>query len=172
MDLSSALNLAALVASLAALAISSVLALRQVQLSRNANQLPVAVDFLWRMRPPEFLRQEEVLWQELPQQDQDLPFSGLPQPLRNQAQEVATFYQTVSYIVALGVVDERLAILPLQYRAPKTWAAVRPFVVNERVRRNDPRSFLNAFEDFVHLIRATDVASLSEQLSRNLRRAA
>ncbi|MEU4665253.1 hypothetical protein AB0F83_26240 [Micromonospora chalcea] len=170
MDPSISLNVAALVASLIALGVSSIIAFQQIRLSRHANQIPVALEFLWKMRPAEFLRREENLWTELPKQDAELPFLDLPQPLRDDAQEIATFYQTISYLIALGVIDERLAILPLHYRAPKTWSVIRQFVMNERARRADPLSFLNAFENLVGIINSSDVDDLSGRLFRNAMR--
>ena len=68
------LNLTAVMASLLALAVSSSFAVRQIRLARQAHQLP-AMDFLWIMRSPKFLRTEEVLWVELPRQDPSLRFS-------------------------------------------------------------------------------------------------
>ncbi|MCO1617210.1 hypothetical protein M8C11_21080 [Micromonospora sp. CPM1] len=169
MDTSTALNVAAFIASLIALCLSSAIALQQIRISRHANQLPVAVEFLWKVRTAEFLRREENLWTELPKQDKDLPFLDLPEPVRDDAQEVATFYQTVSYLVALGIVDERLAILPLHYRAPKTWSAIQQFVMNERARRDDPLSFLNAFEHLVDTISSSNASTLSGELFRRRR---
>src|SRR5690349_16382436 len=132
MTLALFLNITAVMASLLALAVSSTFAIRQIRLARQAHQVP-AMDFLWIMRSPKFLRSEEILWVELPKHDPGLRFSELPEDLRDEAESILSFYQKVAYLVGLGIVDLRLAILPVHYRAPRTWAAVEPFIRNERI---------------------------------------
>ncbi|MEU4240557.1 hypothetical protein [Actinoplanes sp. NPDC026619] len=162
-------SLAALMASILAVSLSSGLALRQQRLAKQANQLPV-VDYLWIMRSPDFLRCEERLWDELPKQDQTLRFAELPQPLRDETEAICVFYQKVAYLVGLEVVDERLAIVPLAYRGPRSWAAIEPFVANERRARNDELSFYNAFEDLICRIRRADVPRMSRTMFPGNRR--
>jgi len=157
------LNIIAVMASLLALAVSSTFAIRQIRLARQAHQVP-AMDFLWIMRSPKFLRSEEVLWVELPQQDPSLRFSELPEALRDEAESILSFYQKVAYLVGLGIVDSRLAILPVHYRAPRTWAAVEPFVRNERIHRGDDLAFYNAFEYLVGTIQRADIVRMSNSI--------
>jgi hypothetical protein len=157
------LNVTAVMASLLALAVSSTFAIRQIRLARQAHQVP-AMDFLWIMRSPKFLRSEEDLWAELPKQDLSLPFSDLPEALRDEAESILSFYQKVAYLVGLGIVDVRLAILPVHYRAPRTWAAVEPFVRNERIRRGDELAFYNAFEHLVGTIERADIVRMSNSI--------
>jgi len=157
------LNVTAVMASLLALAVSSTFANRQIRLARQAHQVP-AMDFLWIMRSPKFLRTEEVLWAELPKQDPGQRFSDLPEALRDDAESILSFYQKVAYLVGLGIVDSRLAILPVHYRAPKTWAAVEPFIRNERTHRGDELAFYNAFEHLVGTIQRADIVRMSHSL--------
>lgn len=157
------LNITAVMASLLALAVSSTFAIRQIRLARQAHQVP-AMDFLWIMRSPKFLRSEEVLWVELPKQDPSLRFGELPETLRDEAESILSFYQKVAYLVGLGIVDVRLAILPVHYRAPRTWAAVEPFVRNERLHRGDELAFYNAFEHLVGTIQRADIVRLSNSI--------
>ena len=157
------LNIIAVMASLLALAVSSTFAIRQIRLARQAHQVP-AMDFLWIMRSPKFLRSEEILWVELPQQDPSLRFSELPEALRDEAESILSFYQKVAYLVGLGIVDSRLAILPVHYRAPRTWAAVEPFVRNERIHRGDELAFYNAFEYLVGTIQRADIVRMSNSI--------
>jgi len=157
------LNFTAVMASLLALAVSSTFAIRQIRLARQAHQVP-AMDFLWIMRSPKFLRTEEVLWVELPRQDPSLRFSELPEALRDEAESILSFYQKVAYLVGLGIVDRRLAILPVHYRAPRTWAAVEPFVRNERLHRGDELAFYNAFEHLVGAIERADIVRMSNSI--------
>src|SRR3954447_4629708 len=158
------LNVTAVMASLLALAVSSTFAIRQIRLARQAHQVP-AMDFLWIMRSPKFLRSEEDLWAELPKQDLSLPFRDLPEALRDEAESILSFYQKVAYLVGLGIVDVRLAILPVHYRAPRTWAAVEPFIRNERFHRGDELAFYNAFEHLVGTIQRADIVRMSNSIS-------
>jgi hypothetical protein len=157
------LNVTAVMASLLALAVSSTFAIRQIRLAKQAHQLP-AMDFLWVLRSPQFLRTEEVLWVELPRQDPSLRFSELPVPLKDEAESILSFYQKVAYLVGLGIVDARLAILPVHYRAPRTWAAVEPFIRNERIHRGDELAFYNAFEHLVGTIERADIVRMSNSI--------
>ena len=157
------LNIAAVMASLLALTMSSTFAIRQIRLAKQAHQLP-AVDFLWIMRSPDFLRAEEHLWSELPKQDPSLRFNELPRALRDEAESILTFYQKVAYLVGLDIVDKRLAILPVHYRAPRTWASVEPFVRNERIYRGDELAFYNAFEHLVAEIQSADIVRMSHSI--------
>jgi hypothetical protein len=119
------LNIVALVISLAALTFSSFFAIRQIGAARNANQLPVMNDILGEIRSPQFRRQEELLWDKLPALGRDVAYSRLPDNLREAADTVCLTYLMLAYVVSLGIVDRKLAIL----HGPGV------FVLCDRVRR-------------------------------------
>src|SRR5579864_88870 len=93
-------NVAALVISLAALAVSSFFAIRQIGTARHANQLPIINDVFREVRSPQFLRQEQLLWQKLPAMRQSIGFSHLPEELRDAASNVCFTYLMVAYLEA------------------------------------------------------------------------
>ena len=94
-NISNILNIAALFASLLALAMSSVLALRQSRLMRDANQLPVVIDLFRELRADTFITREQEIWRSLPgDQDPAQGFGGIPTPLRTYVYDVSLFYQT------------------------------------------------------------------------------
>lgn len=157
MDSSLVLGIGALAVSVVALATSTWLALRQVGLMRRANHLPVLIDYLSEYRNSSFVEQEESIWRQLPAADQDVPLSQLPADIRVSAYSVSVYYQILANVMAFSALDTSLAVLVTHYRAVRTWEAVEPHVRAERRLRGDPYSFLNFFEEFVLLIRRTDI---------------
>jgi hypothetical protein len=166
MDNSVLLNVLALVASFAALGISVIASYMQIRLSHRANQLPVLVELFREYRSPRFLTEEEQLWKELPQASPDDGFAGLPSPLRDHVLNVSNYYQTLAYLSLLGVVDDKVAVLPLHYRALKTWQAIEPFVLRERIIRGDELAFFNVLEEFIRKVRRVDIARQVEEVRR------
>jgi len=157
MDSSQLLNTAALVASLAALTVSIFFAVRQSNLMRAANQLPVVISFFAEYRSDEFLRRERFLWENLPgEHDPAGGFSAMPEPLRTYMFHIGIYYQTVAYLVEFKVFDKRLAYLGLHYRLIRTWRKIAPFVDGERNLRGAEQTFLNALERFVKLVESED----------------
>jgi len=142
-------NGVALTASIIALVTSAVFALRQSRLMRHANQIPIMIDLFNQVRSPEFVRKERHLWAALSNEsDPRLGFQGMSDDMHDSAYSVYAYYQMVAFLVAFGVLDKRLAILPLHYRVVKTWSTVKSYVYAERDLRGDKYSFLNFFEDF------------------------
>ena len=152
-DMSTVLNVAALMASLLALAISSVLALRQSRLMRHANELPVVIDLFRELRADTFIVREQEIWNALPgHKDPSKGFEGIPAPLRTYVFDISLFYQTVAYLVNFKMIDNRLAYTALHYRILRTWSSVEPFVRGERAIRGGENTFLNSFEKLAKAI--------------------
>jgi hypothetical protein len=159
------LNVATLIISLVALAISSFFAIRQIGTARNANQLPVMNDILGEIRSPKFRQQEELLWDKLPALGKDIAYSQLPGNLREAADSVCLTYLMLAYVVSLRIVDRKLAVVPVHYRVAKTWEAVSPFVAQERKLRGDEYAFLNLLESFVNFIGRQHIQRIVEDLN-------
>jgi hypothetical protein len=159
------LNIMALVISLAALAVSSLFAIRQIGAARNANQLPIMNDIFGEIRSAQFRRQEEILWDKLPTLGHDVAYSQLPDDLREAADNVYLTYLMLAYVVSLRIVDRKLAILPVHYRVVRTWDVVSPFVVQERKLRGYELSFLNLLESFVEFIKRQDIQRIIKELN-------
>ena len=121
------------------------------------------------MRSSEIRQREELVHAELPSHDPKLGFSNLPEPLHSYAHQVSSYYNMIGYLVMLRVVDERIAILPLHYRALKTWRLVKPYVYGERALRNNSHSFMNALEAFAMKMESMDIAALMEKAERSIR---
>jgi hypothetical protein len=116
---------------------------------RHANQIPIMIDLFNHIRSPEFVRKERDLWNGLSKEsDPSLRFQRMPDDVHDSVYYICAYYQMVAFLVAFGVLDRRLAILPLHYRVAKTWSTVKPYVEAERDLRGDKYSFFNFFEDF------------------------
>lgn len=158
----------ALVTSVAALAVAVLSSFRQLRMAHLTNQLPVMVELFRDYRSYQFLAMEESLWKELRDLDPKVGFSGLPSSIRGTAYEVCNYYQTISYLSSLRITDNGIAILPTHYRVLKTWNAVEPFILQERLLRDDSLAFFNIFELFVEKVRGTDISMEVAKVRRGL----
>jgi hypothetical protein len=163
---SNLLNIAAIIISFVALAVSSFLAIRQSLAAKQANRIPVFIDLFKDARNPEFRDRERSLWRDLNEHEPSLGFSGLPKGQRHDAEIVCSYYSTLAYCVTIGIAEHDLAVIPVYYRLLRTWEAVYPFVRAERKIRNDGGSFLTLLEDFVAEAKLTDIHSLEKEASR------
>jgi hypothetical protein len=163
------MSIAATVTSIIAVLVSAGFALRAVRLSRNANYLPVIMDFLSTHRSPEFMKHEEEIWNHLRKHDPCLGFTNLPDPIKSYAIEVALFYQAVAYIVLDGLVEWRTLVVQVHYRAIRTWDAMHRHIEGERRLRGGEYTFLNSLETFISMMAALDNEELSRRRLRTFR---
>jgi hypothetical protein len=167
--MATSLNIMTLVISLAALAVSSVFAIRQIGTARNANQLPVVIEILREFWSPEFRQQEELLWDKLKDQGDDVAYSQLPVNLRKAADSVCSTYMMLAYVVSLGIADRKFAIFPISYRVDRTWNAVSPFVARERKLRGPDPLFFSVLESFVEFIKCQDIQSIVKEFNKSFK---
>ena len=168
--MTTSLNIITLVIALAALAVSSLFAIRQIGTARNANQLLVVNEILREFWSSKFRHQEELLWDKIKDQGEDVAYSQLPDNLREAADNVCSTYLMLAHVVSLRMVDRKLAILPISYRVVRTWEAVSPFVVRERKLRGPEGSFFfSVLESFVEFIKRQDIQSIVKELNEPLK---
>jgi hypothetical protein len=153
MDLSLALNIAALVFSLAAILLSTTIALRQSRLMQHANLLPVMIDKFREFRAPEF-RHHIVyigrrLWEDSSPETTGMLDMG--EEARSHTTPVATFFNTVGVLVANGVIDAVLVSSYMGGSVLRAWLRLAPYIRNERRRRDDANYYL-FFENLVYLV--------------------
>jgi hypothetical protein len=91
---------------------------------------------------------------------QPVPVSDLPEELGKGLQNACSVYQMLAYLIALDVVDERLAILPIHHRILRTWQVAEPFIQAEREKRGYQLSYLNLFEALAMRVRRMDVSEV------------
>jgi hypothetical protein len=151
------LNVISLTVTLVAVALSSVLSWRAVNLSRDANHFPVITDLLSPHRNPDFIRKERLVHEKLMDFHPDSGFDGLPDPIWEAAVVVTEQYHMLGYLVMCGVTDADLLVHQVRHGAIRTWEAVEPFVQAERQLRGGEFSFMNSFERFVEMAKKVDV---------------
>jgi hypothetical protein len=147
--MSLALNLVSLFLSVAALATSTLLLVRQTTFMRHANEIPVAVDLHQEFRSSEFQQAYLFVLDSLqPAYDSSLGLSNLPTEARVLSTRVAGFFTSLGGLVVLGLVDERYAVSLLGTAAERAWAVLEPYIAQERRTRGD-EAILAFYEDFV-----------------------
>jgi hypothetical protein len=164
MDASQIINVLALIVALLAVISSSLLTWRAIRLNENAIHLPVALDLLKTQRTAEFTAKEFYVWENLPNHDPAMGFSRLEEPLRSYAYEVATYYQSMSYVAEYGIADWRFIAVRTEYRLLHTWNTIEPHVKGERANRGNEHAFLNSYQRFVEKVRAADLLEAAEVL--------
>lgn len=152
----------ALVISIIALAVSGILAYRQVALMSRANQLPLMIDLIRELRSPDFLERERFVNEELVHLNPHLGYSNLPPFAADNLQHVKSLFNSIGSLVAFRVIDERAAISIFGYRASRAWRSMAPFVESER--RIRAGNYAPYFEHFVAIVRATTPEQITTDL--------
>jgi hypothetical protein len=157
------LSAGAVVISLAALTVSSVVSWRQLKSMRGANHLPVAIELLTRdYGKPEFQRNERTMLAELPAAEPAAGVSGLPEPLLSSALQVINFYDSIGILVSFGWIDEELVLATINHRIRRIWQVLEPFIRAERAVRGGP--YLDFLEDLAARAQRRDPQSLHDEL--------
>jgi len=167
-SLSAILNLIAALATVAAVLSSTFLAIQALRYSRNANQMPVIIELFKEHRSAEFLKKEQLVWQEMPRQNPAKGFTGLPRKTRSRATDVALFYLMIAYLSEYRICDQELLALQVQYRLLNTWHSIEPYVRQERILRGGEYTFLNTLEVFVARVRALDSDAIAHRMFRQI----
>lgn len=160
------INVSALLVAFAAVVTSSLLTRRALRLNQNASHLPIVLDALKAQRTAEFTRKEFRVCEELPKHDVDLGFSGLPEPLRGDAVEIACYYQHLSYLAEYGLADWDFIAVQTTFRLLRTWECIEPYVYAERLFRGSNSSYLNSYEVFAGKVKELDVELATRRLYR------
>jgi hypothetical protein len=142
-------NIMALAVSIVSLAVSGIVALRQVTVMRHANQLPIFIELTQEHRSAAFQGANDRVMSVLADSNlRDRDVSSLPDETRAAFTRVAAFFITLGAMVVFGVVHEAMVVHLFGYRATKAWQAMEPIIKNERVTRRGGR-YAAMFEDLV-----------------------
>ncbi|MEV7626793.1 hypothetical protein [Actinoplanes sp. NPDC089786] len=133
MDTDAVLDLFAVVVAVVALSVTALLAIRQMRTSAAGYALPVVLQMFDQFRGEEFFAAREYVLDVLAKEfDPPLPFRDLPPEVRSQVRMVAGRYDDLGKLVAHRVVDPELVIGGNGTAIRQVWAAVAPFVRQER----------------------------------------
>ena len=156
-------SILALIVSVIALALSALLAFRQIVLMNRANQWPLMVDLIQELRSQDFIRREHYVRTQLQNNLRELGVNNLSLEAVESAQVLASLFNSIGALIIFKVIDRRMAIATFGYRADRSWKALESFVLAERQRRGG--DYMNYYEHFVGLVRETP----PEQISASLR---
>jgi hypothetical protein len=177
LDVSTAINVGAVVVSISAAVVSTWLARHQFRAQRYSNYVDPLIDLLNEFRSLEFHRDYAYVCQELPKQSSEHGISGLAEEAQRRIYNIGYLFQLYAILAQLDIVDHRFVGALLRRRYVEVWAALRPFVEREReLQRLPPESILNWLEVFattVSRLPADEVARLRarHQGRRQYRRA-
>ncbi|MEU1708403.1 hypothetical protein ABZ478_24025 [Streptomyces sp. NPDC005706] len=154
------LEIAALVVSLVALAVTGAVSFRQLRLTEHANTLPVLVDLFREHRSVRLAQARQVVHEQLSAYDLSAGLAGLPEDDRHLVRELAWFYDNLGALVAHGVVDIEPVSGYLGGSVISVWESLQPLVQAERAKRAqnampDPNRWQEYFENLYHLVRET-----------------
>jgi hypothetical protein len=158
-----AVNFAAIVISLSALALSAFFGSRQLRSMQKANSTVVAIELLTReCRSAEFLESEEYVLHELSKESPDNGVNGLPPEHRRHVSRVGLYFSSLGALSVFGGIETRMIVALVPARARRAWSALEPYILAER-RLASP-TYLSFFEHLVCLIADADPAKHHKSL--------
>ncbi|MGI5398397.1 hypothetical protein ACQEVG_02850 [Streptomyces sp. CA-135486] len=96
------MNVAALVMSIVAVAVSILFSYRREILARHANTLPVLVDFFTEHRSDRLADTQDFVYKELSTYDLTQGLAALPEEKRSQVRQLAWFYDNLGALVKVS----------------------------------------------------------------------
>lgn len=135
MDVTIALNLAAIMISLVAVVVSVLLTLRQIRLSNGGNHLPVILEAFKLAHDPNstYLKAERYLLHDLAREHSvDCGIIELPDIARSHALTIGMFFDDLGKVVAHGIVHEDIVLGSFGSGIFRMWDALAPYVYQQR----------------------------------------
>lgn len=121
---------ASVIVSIMALIVSTVVAVRQFRLARGAAHLNLGVDVLSRCLDGDYAESERIVNSELPAEA--VPMVDLPGDVNRHAYRVATLYQMVGYLSAIGSTDRQNIRFFFGVNAVRAWKSLEPHILAQR----------------------------------------
>ncbi|MEV6596664.1 hypothetical protein AB0M36_07315 [Actinoplanes sp. NPDC051346] len=157
MNLNLAVNVAAIVISLTAVALSAFFGLRQLRSMQRANSTVVAIELLTReCRSNDFLESEEFVLYQLSADSPDEGVNGLPPEHRRHVTRVGLYFSSLGALSVFGGIETRMIVALVPTRARRAWSVLEPYIAAERRLRSP--TYLSFFEHLVCLIADADPA--------------
>jgi hypothetical protein len=164
------MNVIALVVSIAAFAVSSIFAIKQLRSARIANNTAVTIELLAReWRTEEFLESEDYVLNKLAKEySPDQGISGLPFEVRKHVTRFAQFYSSLGMMWVFDAIDKSLIMSTVSYRVRAAWIALEPYIMAER--KTGRPVYLSFFEHLACVVSEADTLQLQRSLGlRNFR---
>jgi hypothetical protein len=167
MDTSLLINFFALGASILALALSSLIGLRQAKYMRDASHVDVALEYFREFRTPKFLESMDYVRTHMPAGPEDYGLLHLPDQAKEHALKVGYFFQSLGFLVKFGITDADMWINCMGRQITTAWEAISPYAKAERKRGVLGVASLHFFEDLA--ARCTDSSHEDRLRALNLR---
>src|SRR5689334_8587407 len=106
MNSASILNVLAVIAAFAALAVSVIFANRQTRLMRRTNQMPIFVELIQEFRSQDFQKAERYIMENLESYPPDKGVLQLPEEASWAITKVQSFFGTLGSLIIYGVINE------------------------------------------------------------------
>lgn len=145
----------ALAISLLALAVSTLLTIRQIRLASGSNHLPVVLNAFRESRLPGWFTAQEYILEKLTGEfSPSRGWRGLPEDIRSLININGIFYDDIGKLVAHGVIGEDFVIGSYGTTVVELWDKLAPYVYEER--RSYTPNFWIYFEDLATRVAAKD----------------
>jgi hypothetical protein len=168
MAVSFILSIIVIVISLGAVGISALLVVRQIRFQRHANEVPIAITIGQEYRTAEFQQAFNYVTKTLAEDHHvGLGLTNLLADSGDYALRVARFFTWLSGLVFFDIVDEELIVGLLGSPINRSWEALEPYILQERVAQGYPDAYV-FYEDLVCRIRerGLQVDEYSSKLKR------
>ncbi|MGB2570299.1 DUF4760 domain-containing protein [Micromonospora citrea] len=149
------MEVAALVFSVLALAVSVLMTRRQLTLARHNNSLPVLIDLFREHRSDRLADARRFVHSGLDKCDLSQGFAGLPEEEREMVRDLAWYYDNLGALVLHEVVDVEIVAGYLGGSVVAVWEKISPLIEAERLKRADdpdPRRWQEYFENLRFLV--------------------
>jgi hypothetical protein len=146
------LNIIAIVVSFIALAASATIAVRQVTIMRQSNQLPLFVELFQEFRSERFQQARLYITRKMDGIDPAEGLTGLPDDILSAVNTVNNYFGALDSLIVHKILEEREAVTVVGYVADQLWDKLEPVILAERARRGSD-DFACFFEDFIYRVR-------------------
>ena len=113
MSTSLLLNIIAIAISTAALCVSILIAIRQITIMRQSNQMPIFINLEQEFRSERFQRAELYVLRKLKDKDAVKGVQALPDEARLAVTLMSSYFGVLGSLVIYGIVSERQAVAAL-----------------------------------------------------------
>lgn len=167
MDISTVINIGAVIVSISAITVSTWLARDQFRAQRHGNHVDPLIELLTEFRSLEFHRSYAFIRDGLPRLSSEGGISGLGDDVQKMIYDVGYFFQLYAILAFLDIIDERFISALLRRRYLEIWASLEPFVHKERELQGLPdTAILNILERFVARLRTRPPGDMQRMLAR------
>lgn len=152
-----------IILSIVSLAVSGMLALRQLRTATDGYALPVVLNVFSQFRSQEFFEAQQYVFYQLNRDfEEPIAYTQLPLESRSKVRAVAGLYDDLGKLVAHRIIREELIIGSNGVAVRRIWEAVEPFVLKERQKRKS--NLWIYLEDLAYRVVQTPPATIHERL--------